>query len=218
MVNFGEASFLQAADGVARTVGQWAHGTLGGFFQVFVPGGDGGGFEGLIIAARLEVDLYLLNPTTRAEMGESASIETRPAHDTAAAHLHMDNVPGILTHLPERLVVEGGVEVAILGAIGRLHGSQVNADDVGIGVFAGHIQSPDAGPTAQIHYPGAWRVRGIQQTVPVSGFGDDLMEDVEAVLLLIVAGQEIGPFAEPLVGAAVDSVPGVSSGTPGWRM
>lgn len=214
MIDLGEASFLQAADGVAGAVGQWAHGSLRGFLQVPVPGGEGGRFQGAIIAAGLEVNLDLLEPGPRTEVGECTAIQARPAHDAATTHLHMDDVPGILAHLPQRLVVKGRVEVAILGAVGRLDGSEVDAHDVRIREFVGDVERPDAGPAAQVHDPGVRRVRGIQQTITVPCFGDDLVEDVEAVLLDFVAGKEIGPFSKTLVGAAVDAVPGVRSGTP----
>lgn len=48
----------------------------------------------------------------------------------------------------------------------------------------------------------------------MSGLGDDFVEDVESILLAFIAGQEISPFSETLVGAAVDPVPGVRSGAP----
>lgn len=161
MINLSEASFLQAKDGVAGAVGQWPHGALRGFLQVFVPTAESGVFQGAVVAARFKVNFDLFEPGTGAEMGEYPAIEARPAHHASTAHLHVDDVPGILPHLPQGLVIKGGVKVAVLGPVGRLDRSKVDADNVPIGQFVGDVQSPDAGPTPQIHYPGVRGVRGI---------------------------------------------------------
>lgn len=178
MINIYKACILQRLNDIARTMGNWSRDLLGGFFQIFVPDVKGGGLYWMVITARFEVNFDLFEPGTRTEMVEYPSVERFPGSDTTTTHLHMDDVPSSLSKLPKSFVIEGRIEIAVFGAIEGLNGSKVDTNDVSIGKFDRDVQSPDAGATTQVQYSRVWGVWGVQQTIPVSSFGDDLVEDI----------------------------------------
>lgn len=149
VIDLGEASFLQSSYGFTRAVRNGSLGGLGRVLECLVPARQSapGVFA---LAARLEIDLELLEPATGSEVLVDATVEAGPAADAAGAHLHVDDIPGIITQSPGGFKVEGGVEIAVLGIIGRLDCSEVAADHKGVGELFGHFDAPDSCATAQV--------------------------------------------------------------------
>lgn len=93
-----------------------------------------------VLAARLEVDLGVLDPAARLHVAERLAVQLAPVVDAAVQVAHVDEV--------ELVLLEGPVELGVVdleAAVGRdpagLHGGDVKAQDIGRGVLVGHIAS-----------------------------------------------------------------------------
>lgn len=91
-----------------------------------------------VLAARLEVDLGVLDPAAGLDVAEGLAVQLAPVVDAAVQVAHVDEV--------ELVRLEGPVELGVVdleAAVGRdpagLHGGDVKAQDFGGGVLVGHI-------------------------------------------------------------------------------
>jgi hypothetical protein len=95
------------------------------------------------------------------------------------------------------------VELCIWGHPGGLDGRQVCADDLGLWVLVGEVNGPDAGAGADIEDAAGRGVDGGVVELAAEDHGEDVVQQVEAVLLLLVVGQDVGTTAVAMVAAAI---------------
>lgn len=96
------------------------------------------------------------------------------------------------------------LEVTIRRDPPRLDRTQIHADDLGGGIFVRHIQRPDSGARPEIEDFLRWGGREIAEVQTLVEREEHLVVDnVEALLLLLVVGEDVGAVAEGVVAPAV---------------
>lgn len=147
-------------------------------------------------------------------MGKDSPVQIRPTQHAATAHLQMDQIPRLLSQGPAALEIEWRVEFAVGRFVRRLDWSKVDAHNKRFGVLVGNVNRPDPSPASQVQESTVLRVRGIDQPVRNARHGEEFVEDVQAILLLLVARQLVDSSAIRMVGASVLFMERLSLGAP----
>ncbi len=155
------------------------------------------------VVVRLERDLELLqlDPAAGPQVGAGLAQEPRPVGDGAAQVARVDEVEGPLVE-PGRLGVLD-LEVQVGRHPAGLDGAEVGADHFGAGRLVGKVDGPDASAGAHVEH--ALHVRRDGGAVEGAAEGEvaHMVEEVLPVLLILVVGQHVLPFAVDVVPPAV---------------
>lgn len=136
-------------------------------------------------------------------MGIALLRQPVPVAYGAAQGAHVDKVETLVwTEDPFALGVVD-VELCIGRHPGGLDGREVCAKDFAAGVLVRKVDGPYAGAGANVQHSGRGRRDGGIVQLAGQDQGEDVVQQVEAVLLLLVVGQHVGAGAVAVVPAAV---------------
>jgi hypothetical protein len=111
----------------------------------------------------------------------------------------MNQIPVILAQCPRILKVSRGIKVTIFRAVLGLDIGEVHSGHEAVGIFVGNINSPNSGATAQVQHTRSGGMGCIYQAVANSSFGNNFVEQIKAVLLLVVAWQHINASSVSMI-------------------
>lgn len=159
--------------------------------------------NGAVVALAQGDGLLELEPAARLQVGVALAHEAVPVGDGAAQGADVDVVKVLVRAVDPLALGVVDVELCIGGHPGGLDGAEVGAKDVAARVLVGKVNGPDAGAGANVEGPARGGADGGVVQLAVEDEGEDVVQQVEAVLLLLVVGQDVGAGAVAVVAAAV---------------
>lgn len=174
-----------------------------GFVDLFDPVEevDGPG-DGVVVAPHLALVVLHLQPTPRSEVVQGPPEQPGPVGHAAAHGPAVDVVEPLAGRVGPVGLDVVDVELDVGGEEGRLDRGKVDPDHDRLRVVVAHLDAPEPRAAAEVEHPLRLDQRRPVQ-VPAQDHPEDVVEHVQPVLLRLVVGQHVLPFAEGVVPPAI---------------
>ncbi|OSS49166.1 hypothetical protein B5807_05634 [Epicoccum nigrum] len=147
--------------------------------------------------------LLEFQPPAGLQMCVALLAEAVPVANGAAHGAHVDEVEGLVWAIDPLALCVVDVELCVRRHPGGLDGAQVGAKDLAARVLVGKVDGPYAGTGANVEDSAGRRRDGGIVQLAAQDQGEDVVQQVEAVLLLLVVGQRVCAGAVAVVAAAI---------------
>ena len=159
--------------------------------------------EGAVVALAQGNGFLELGPAAGLQMCVGLLDQLVPVCDAAAHGAAVDEVKGLVGAVhPLRLGVVD-VELCVWRDPCWLDGGEIGTQDFSAGVLVGKVYGPYPRAGADVEHSGGRGLDGGVVELAAEDEQEDVVQQVEAVLLLLVVGQDVGARAEAMVAAAV---------------
>jgi len=149
--------------------------------------------DSIVVRSDRHFVLLHFDPPAGLQVRVNLSAETLPVSDTASHAATADEIKRFARPVRPLALDIVDVELAPGRHPARLDGAEIRADDFGAGELVGKVDGPDAGAGAGAKVEDALRLSddGCPEEAAVEQETEDVVQEIEAVLLLLIVGQYV---------------------------